>query len=48
MNEELDDFEKGVLRDFVAGHWAAFERHCKELGVDPQDIYVKLGGERDD
>ena len=44
--DKLDDFDKIVLRDWMADNWAKFVSFCEERGADANEIYVKLGGEQ--
>ena len=41
----MDDFDKMILRDFVAENWSAFEAFCEERGESVQELYEKLCGE---
>ena len=45
MSNELDDFDKTVLRDFLGDNWTEFYGFCNSHGINPEEIYVKLGGE---
>lgn len=44
--DDLDLFDLIVLRNLVADNWEEFVDGCKEYeGVDPDELYAKLGGE---
>lgn len=45
----LDEIEKIVLRNLIADNWDAFVAECEQLeGVNADDLYAKVGGEKDD
>lgn len=41
----LDEFDALIVRTFLASKWIAFQDHCAEHNVDPEEIYRSLGGE---
>lgn len=44
---ELNEVEKSVLRNLIADRWSKFVVECEHHeGVDPDELYAKLGGER--
>lgn len=47
ITQELDSFDKIILKDWVADNWSKFQYFCEERGVDANEIYIKLGGEPD-
>ncbi len=47
MNEQPKDFEESVLRDFLGEYWSMWTSHCKERGINPNEIFMKFGGEGD-
>lgn len=38
----MPEWMKMILKEFIGSNWSAFERYCKELGVDPEEIYAEL------
>lgn len=42
----MDEFNKHLLRDFIADNWDSWAGFCEERGEDPENIYVnELDGE---
>ena len=40
----MNDVFMIILRHFVAENWEAFVSTCGDHGVDPDEVYVELGG----
>ncbi|MDW0360857.1 MULTISPECIES: hypothetical protein [Halomonadaceae] len=38
----LDSADKECIDSFLAEHWAAFEAHCEDKGMDADEISEKL------
>jgi len=42
-----NEFELMILRDFLGENWSLFKSFCSQRDVDPDDVYVAIGGESD-
>ncbi len=44
----MNEFDKMVIREFVADNWSSFKSFAEGMGVDVDEVYVALGGEADE